>query len=176
MDPDYSKFYHLERYLFTEVGPRFAKTGDISPADFYMIIIWKANRAKTRVRDRLHAQEGSFAAAVKAIAASLHASAEPMRKLEVLMKEWHFRLPMATAILTVLYPTNFSIYDIRVCEQLGAFKELAGRRFSDGLWYDYLRFLHAVNAAAPDGISLRDKDRYLWGRSFYEGVTRDLRG
>jgi len=175
MTPDYRKFYDLECYLFTEVGPRFAKTGDIYPADFYMIIIWKANRAKTRVRDRLNRHEGGFAATVKTMAASLTASADPMRRLEVLMKEWHFYLPMATAILTVLYPTDFSVYDIRVCEQLGAFKKLAHRRFSDGLWNDYQKFLNAVNAAAPEGLSLRDKDRYLWGRSFYEGIKKDLR-
>jgi hypothetical protein len=35
-------------FLWTSGGLRFVETGKISPADFYMIIIWKANRAKTR--------------------------------------------------------------------------------------------------------------------------------
>ncbi len=84
----------------------------------------------------------------------LRASGTPKRRLEVLMTEWKFRLPMATAILTVLYPTEFSVYDIRVCGQLGDFEKLAHRKFSDGLWSDYQRFLNAVKAATPRGLSL----------------------
>ena len=84
---DYGKFYDLEAYLFAEVGPRFAKTGNIDPTDFYMIVIWKANRAKTRVRDRLIDQAGSFADALKRISALLHAGDGPMRRLEILMNE-----------------------------------------------------------------------------------------
>jgi hypothetical protein len=177
MTPDYGKFYDLERYLFIEVGPRFARTGDLSPADFYMIVIWKANRAKTKVRDRLDKREGGFAAAVKCMAASLHASAGSMQKLKVVMKGWGFALPMATAILTVLYPDDFSVYDVRVCGQVeGGFEKLANRQFSDDLWTEYQKFLNAVRAAAPEKLGLRDKDRYLWGRSFYEGVGKELRG
>ena len=176
-DPGYRKFYELERYLFGEVRTRFAQTGKIDPADFYMIVIWKANRAKTRIRDKLGRREGGFAASVKHIAAALHASGSPMNRLEILMKEWRFALPMAGAVLTVLYPEDFGIYDVRVCGQLkercaAAFEKLAHRRFSDRLWNDYQAYLEAVKAAAPQGLSLRDKDRYLWGRSFYEGVRK----
>lgn len=176
MTPDYCKIHDLERYLFSDVGPRFIETGEIDPADFYMMIIWKANRAKTRVRDRLNKRDGSFTAAVQNIAASLYASDCPKRRLEVLMKDWQFRLPMATAILTILYPSEFTVYDVRVCGELGKFRELANRKFSDRLWNDYQRFLDAVKDATPAGLSLRDKDRYLWGRSFYNGVTKDLQG
>ena len=141
-----------------------------------MIIIWKANRAKTRVRDRLNKQDGGFAAAVESIAKSLRASYSPKQRLEVLMKEWRFRLPMASAILTVLYPSDFSVYDVRVCRQLGAFSQLAGREFSDGLWDEYQQFLSAVKNATPEGLSLRERDHYLWGRSFYEDVVKDIEG
>lgn len=175
MPTDYRKFCNLENYLFSEVGPRFADTGELSPVDFYIIVIWKANRAKTRVRKRLDKTRGGFAAAVKTIADSLRASTGPKQRLEIVMKRWGFRLPMASAILTVLYPDDFSIYDVRVCSQLGAFYELAGRKFSDRLWADYEKFLTAVNTFTPDDLSLREKDRYLWGRSFYEDVERDLR-
>lgn len=174
MTTDYRKFYYLERYLFCEVGPRFAKTGNLCPFDFYMILIWKANRAKTRIRDRLSTEKGGFAAAVKRIAETLHACDTPMRRLEFLMEEG-FRLPMATAVLTVLYPNIFTVYDFRVCEQLGNFKNLASHKFSDRLWCDYKRFVNAVNDAVPGELSLRDKDRYLWARSFHAGVMEDLK-
>jgi len=47
---DYKKFYNLEEYLFQDVGPRFRKTDTLSVEDFFCIVIWKANRAKTKLR------------------------------------------------------------------------------------------------------------------------------
>ena len=41
------------------------------------------------------------------------------------MTKWAFRLPTASAILTVLYPDVFTVYDRRVCKVLGAFDQLA---------------------------------------------------
>ncbi len=171
---DYLKFYDLEHYLFTEVSGRYRRTGKISPADFYMIIIWKANRAKSRIRNRLSKHDGGFAGAVAAITAALSEAGGQAARMEILMKTWEFRLPMASAILTVLYPREFTVYDTRVCEQLGAFEGLADRQFSESLWDEYCRYMAVVRRAAPSGLSLRDKDRFVWARSFYEGVMRDL--
>jgi hypothetical protein len=172
---DYRKFCDLEHYLFTEVGPHFAKTGKIRPADFYIIVIWKANRAKTKVRNRLSKRKGGFATSVKSIAWALNSSSHSMERLRIMMEDWDFALPMATAILTVFYPKDFSVYDARVCGQVkGSFEKLAHRRFSDTLWNDYRKFLRAVKAAAPASLSLRDKDHYLWGCSFYQDVMNDL--
>jgi len=173
---DYLKFYDLEHYLFTEVSGRFRRTNAISPADFYMIIIWKANLARTRIRDRLSRHEGGFNGAVDAMTVALRDADGPAERLEIMMKNWKFRLPMATAILAVLYPDDFTVYDARICEQLGAFEGLADRQFSETLWHDYRSYVSVVSRAAPSGLSLRDKDRFLWARSFYEGVMKDLRG
>jgi len=172
---NYGKFYFLEKYLFDEASPRFLETGEIDPPDFYMVVIWKANRAKTRVRRRLTEETGSFSEAVKRIASSLRSSSSPERRLEILMKEWKFRLPMATAILTVFYPSEFTVYDVRVCNELGKFHDLAHRLFSKKLWAEYRQFVDAVKSDAPKGLSLRDKDRYLWGRSFHMQVLDDLK-
>lgn len=171
---DYLKFYDLEHYLFTEVSCRFSRTGEISPADFYMIIIWKANRAKSRIRNRLSKHDGGFAGAVEVLTTALREAGGPAERLQILMKTWGFRLPMASAILTVLYSREFTVYDTRVCAQLGAFEGLADRQFSETLWDDYRSYMAVVSRAAPSGLSLRDKDRFLWARSFYEGVMKDL--
>lgn len=45
---DYLKYYDVEKYLLEEVGKRFRETGELEPADFYTILIWKAERAKNR--------------------------------------------------------------------------------------------------------------------------------
>jgi len=119
-------------------------------------------------------EAGSFGEAVKRIAASLRSTESSERRLEILMREWHFRLPMASAILAVLCPADFTVYDVRVCGELGAFDQLADRQFSDKLWLVYQRFVEAVKAATPEGLSLRDKDRWLWGRSFYLQVRAEV--
>jgi hypothetical protein len=82
-------------------------------------------------------------------------------------------LPMASAILTVLWPDEFSVYDRRVCEQLNDFEWVANR-VPRRTWDGYMAFRDAVVAAAPSHLSLRDKDRYLWGRSNAEQLEKDL--
>jgi hypothetical protein len=137
-----------------------------------MIFIWKAERAKNKKRDRLkRIESGSFQEAVARIAGSLHASHEQKDRLQILMGKWEFALPTASAILTVLYPEEFTVYDRLVCEELG-FKYLQ-REFSDALWAEYERFRRAVISEAPVDLSLRNKDRFLLARSFRKGVERD---
>ena len=34
------------------------------------------------------------------------------------MRDWKLRLPTASAVLTVLYPEDFTVYDQRVCKML----------------------------------------------------------
>ena len=53
---DYRKYYHLERYLFDEVAKSFEKNNTLSAYDFFCIVIWKANRAKSKVAERLLSQ------------------------------------------------------------------------------------------------------------------------
>jgi hypothetical protein len=43
MTRDFRNYYHVERYLLEEVGPRFRKSESLSASDFYLILIWKAN-------------------------------------------------------------------------------------------------------------------------------------
>lgn len=81
---------------------------------------------------------------------------------------------MASAILSVLYSEDFSVYDARVCGQLRAFKNLADRKRFENLWAGYQEFLEAVRKATPADLSLRDKDRWLWGKSFCDQLRSDI--
>jgi len=85
-----------------------------------------------------------------------------------------FRLPMASAILTVLYPEDFTVYDVRVCEALADFKDAQNSTRYEVLWSRYSKFIEAVRAAVPGQSALRDKDRYLWGKSFAEQLESDV--
>jgi hypothetical protein len=176
--PDYQKYHQLEAYLFGTVGPQFRQSGVISATDFFCIVIWKSNRSKSTIANRLRKQDlkgrSNLSEIIKALGKAIHQAPTDRKRLEILLTQWGFRLPMASAILTVLYPDSFSIYDIRVCEQLGEFKSLAAKRPFDRLWKGYQAYLDAVRQATPRHLSLRDKDRWLWGKSFIEQLESDL--
>ena len=172
--PNYLKYYDVETYLLG-VGDRFREIGELSPQDLYFIFMWKANRAKNRHRDRLRAEAGSFHVAVDQIASALTAAASQKERLGILMRDWGFRLPTATAILTILYPLEFTVYDQRVRDELGLNVDASGDLFSDALWAAYEEFKALVISATPPELSLRDKDRYLMARSIWHGVERDCR-
>lgn len=43
-------------------------------------------------------------------------------KLEILISQYEFRLPMASAILSLLYPNNFTVCDYKVCNTPSLYK------------------------------------------------------
>jgi hypothetical protein len=167
-------YYSPERLMFPAIARSFADTGILDPAALYVILDWKASRARTRHRSRLAGKAGSFTAAVNKIGADLHAATGPEQQLGLLLTEWGFRLPTASAILTVLYPDIFTIYDIRVCNTLQAFHQLGNMKWSPAAWGEYQRFIGAVRDAAPQGLSLRDCDRWLWGKDKRETLCNEL--
>ncbi|MEX0751700.1 MAG: hypothetical protein WD073_02090 [Xanthobacteraceae bacterium] len=174
---EYQKFSDLEHYLFKEVGPRFRSSGKLKPLDLFLILHWKSWRAKKKARDRLKKIAGSFDKATKEIAASLHEATNSKERMQILMQKWRFRLPTATAILSVLYPKDFTIYDIRVRTQLRQvpIRESYSKTHWDTIWISYIRFKQAVKQKTPRGLCLRDKDRYLWGKSVFKDAQRDRR-
>jgi hypothetical protein len=46
---DYARYYDLESYLFQEVSHRFTSRKPLSAFDFFRIVVWKANRSKSKV-------------------------------------------------------------------------------------------------------------------------------
>lgn len=173
----YLQFYNLESYLFDTVRQRFASEGHLDAFDFFCIVIWKANRAKSRIAKKLlKASEGTtLDEAVLELTKGIAAQETPAEKLRFLMSDKsRFLLPMATAILSVLYPEDFTIYDYRVCEVLGNFEKLSNITKFDKVWQGYMDFKRAVESQSPEGLSLRDKDRYLWGMSFARQLRSDV--
>jgi hypothetical protein len=78
---------------------------------------------------------------------------------------------MASAVLTILYPDDFTVYDRRVCTMLG-FPHKDWSFFSDKCWTEYERYNEEVCKNTPPGLTLRDRDRFLWGRSLREDAER----
>jgi len=165
MSKDYLKYYKLEDYIFEEVRNNFNKRGYLLSEEFFSIIIWKANRAKTKIKKRL-LERGNVQKSVKELTGEIYKADNLEEKLNILTKEWGFYLPMATAILTVLYPKEFTIYDIRVREQLNLKETASVKKY-------FSEFLPMVkDFAKKQNLSLRDADRYLWGKSFHEDIKK----
>lgn len=49
MQTEYLKYYDLENYILTDVRANFKANGHLNSFDFFCIIIWKANRAKSKI-------------------------------------------------------------------------------------------------------------------------------
>jgi len=171
---DFRQYYYLESYLFDIVRPRFLKQGYLDAFDFFCIVIWKAERAKSRIARRLTNVNEDIDTAVKVVTWGVSQQATSKERMRVL---WNggLDLPMASAILTVLYPDDFTVYDQRVCGQLGKHHHLKDSRDFETLWDGYQKFKCDVQKLAPTELSLRDKDRYLWGKSFREQLMNDIR-
>jgi hypothetical protein len=177
-DIDFIAYSNLEQYLFTEVHKRFHKEHSIGAFDFFSIIVWKANRAKSRIAHRLRLADQKHAdleSIVRSLTEALYATSGD-RRLGLLLDrdKWGFRLPIASAILTVFWPDEFTVYDFRVCDQLNAFEGLANCTKIDRILREYPQFVIAVNNRVLKELSLRDKDRYLWGRSIAQQLDKDL--
>jgi hypothetical protein len=56
------------------------------------------------------------------------------------------------------------------------FERLRTLSHFDAVWQDYEAYVRAVNAAAPPGLSMRDRDRWLWGRSFHRDLVKPVTG
>jgi hypothetical protein len=175
---DFLRYYDLEAFIFEDVHSRFRKEGTLGAFDFFSIVIWKANRAKSLMAKRLLARYPEKGADLDAIVHNLTKSlfdAQTHReRLRILLEDWGFYLPMATAVLSVLWPDCFTVYDYRVCEQLGRFHGLANLSDFNKIWPGYEQYRDAVLDAPPQGLSLRDKDRYLWGKSSAQQLEEDI--
>jgi hypothetical protein len=167
---NYLKYYDLEEYLFTDVKNAFDSRGHLTHEEFFSIVIWKANRAKTAIKRKLAKRGKSLAVVVQDLSSQINKAASDEERLRIFLDDWHFGLPMATAILTVLYPDRFTVYDVRVRGQLGI-PDFAGLKNQIELYFK--GYLPKV-AAMPEARTLRDKDRYLWGKSAHDDLLAFL--
>jgi hypothetical protein len=173
---DYLRYFDREHYLFEDVHKRFHKDHSLGAFDFFSIVIWKANRAKSRIARRLlkdRKTKPDLNARCRVLTRSLYAAPDHKERLRILIKDWGFALPMASAILAVCYPSDFALYDYRVRDQIEGFPKLSGSNF-DKLWDGYQQYIANVSRLAPSGLSLRDKDRYLYGKSNAAQLRKEI--
>ncbi len=167
----YLKYYFLENYLFDEVSKNFQKQGYLTPEEFFAIVIWKSNRAKTNVRRGIEKSKKT----IRAITSEVFRVKTPEQQLAILISIPSIGIPMASAILTVCYPDDFTVADYRACAALKNFgEEIIGNPTAKiSTYFEYLE--KCKKLAKKYNFSLRDFDRILWAKDFYEG-TNGLKG
>lgn len=95
-------------------------------------------------------------------------------RLRCLWGKWGLGMPLASAMLSVLFPDEFALYRARVCQALGRFHDLAERLDFEQLWQGYLEFRQALQDSTPASLSLWEKQRYLCGRHLYEQLQHGI--
>jgi hypothetical protein len=171
MPIEFEKQYDQERCLFEVVGPRFQRQRWLSAYDLFSIARWKANRAISKVASSLvHISGSGLEQTSRELTQDIFKACDDHERFLVASGKWKLRLPMASAILTVLFPDAFTVYDVRACEFLGDFSNLADKANLVSRWQRYVAFVDAVKRSTPANLSLRDKDRYLWARSRHDAL------
>ena len=171
----YSKYYNLEDYLLTEVSAKFKKEKSLSAFDFFCICIWKSPRQKSNIYKSLVESNTDIEHAVRDLTTDLFVL-EPVDKFKRLMNIYGVNVAMASGILTILYPDLFTVYDFRVCEHksFSEFKNLSNMTNRDGQFLKYQSYVNKVKNIHPN-VALREIDKMLWGKSFYDELTKDLK-
>jgi hypothetical protein len=176
---DYLKYFDRERYLFEDVHQRFHTEHSLGAFDFFTIIIWKANRARSKIALKLLAKDPEgrrdLDAICRTLTASLYIAPNHKERLRLLVKDWNFALPMASATLTVCWPEDFTVYDYRVRERLVGFPKLNNSTDFEKVWEGFNEYKAKVSEIAPAELSLRDKDRYLYGKSIALQLNENIR-
>ncbi|WP_201317519.1 hypothetical protein [Paenibacillus sp. EPM92] len=174
---DYISQYNQDTHIFEVISSRFKNQGFLNAYDFFFIIIWKANRAKSKIANLLikHSGTSNLDEAVISLTSSISQAADHKERLRLIMKEWRIPLPTSTAILTALYPEYFTVYDVRVCEELeDDFHKLSHLTNFENIWSGYQEFMRKIEEVTPKELTIRDKDRYLWGKSFARQLEADI--
>lgn len=159
--------YSLETYLFEKVSTQFSESGTMSSYDFFAIVIWKSNRAKTKIKNGLSA----IGKTVDELMRAVGTTPEQVTKVDLLLATPGIGLAMASAILTVCYPQEFTVLDYRAWETLKLLDipDLPTR--TPGTASEYVGYCRACKVFAQHiGVSLRDLDRVLWAKNWEDDL------
>jgi len=161
----YFKYYFLEDYLFKTVNKNFYENKYLTPEEFLAIIIWKRNASKTKVIKGINASGKS----VKTITNEIYKSTSREEKLQILLGIKNIGIALASAVLTVLYPDEFTVFDYRAKNSLETLNiQIKGN--PDNKPKDYFNYVDICEEQRKKyNLSLRDFDRTLWATDFYAG-------
>lgn len=159
------KKYDTENYLFDVVGKNIRKKGYLTFDEFYAIAMWKSPRQKQKylLNKRLVTPKTK---------AAFNLKDEKSRMLKLCELEG-VAIPTASAILSVVFPEDYAIMDIRC---LNALRDM-GYDISTypriNTWLLYIEIMKSI-AGKYDKITPRDIDKALFAKHRIEQGENNL--
>lgn len=157
--PIYAARYSFEEDKVALAAGRKIFTGDYNRENLRAIFRWK-----TKGRGIGRIKRNSDNEIADALGLAVQAKTE-RAAVAVLVGLYGVDVPVASAILTAIYPKRFTIIDFRALQALGT--DSSNR--SIDFYLEYLTFCRAL--AVKHGVSLRDLDRALWQWSREHGKS-----
>lgn len=183
---NYLKYYWLEQeYLEREVQPFFLANGFLTAKHFFAIIKWKRPGNASLIKNIFlrnvqtgdkESTENTLNNIVMNITKDIAEAATKEKRIEKLMNKNGFQLAMASAVLTILYPDTFTVYDWRVRGQIDC-PDITYQRDRVRKYFDkYVKQVleRGREITQNPTLSLRDCDRILWAKSWYESFEKFL--
>ena len=160
---DYGKWYRYnwEKEIFPKISKNFRKKGELTKEEFLRILLFKAERGKTKFKENLLSKAKEVSCGLKKIG-ELKEEKEIKQEIKKLCKIKGIGVPIASALLAACYPAKFTIIDRRVCE------EVFHKRPSTISVKTYLCYnRECCKRAERANLTLRELDRCYWGRNYY---------
>ncbi|MCX8175585.1 MAG: hypothetical protein N3E51_05275 [Candidatus Micrarchaeota archaeon] len=179
----YSKFANLEDFeegQLAEIRRKFEKNGTISILDFSTILYWKSNRTKSGILKTIKNREVS----VTSLFSRVSAENDRTKKVEILLEikgrkkngEKGIGIPIASAILAVLYPKDYSICDKRVWDTLRESEYMEKFVHKPNTPANYMKFNEKLKEIANENCkSRRELDNYLWGKNLCKELENEIK-
>jgi len=158
------KLYWLEKYLFEDVHERFEGGQRIDDFDFYSIIYWKRNASKTNIKKGL----AKLGKTPGELLDELGQAQRLEDKFAVLTKVSGIGVAIASAILAVCYPEEYTVVDTYVLSMLKKGKHLSDGSLTVEGYREYNEW--CKEESGKYDMSLRDVDRALWTKAWRERV------
>lgn len=156
--------YDLETYLFQDVHEKFKRGDRICEFDFYCIIDWKSRRNKPGIKKGLRKSDPGK------LFDEVREAKEPKAKVEALTKVKGIGIAIASAILAVCYPDNFTVVDSYILDMLKEGGYLSNASLTPE--ERYLEYNEKCNGwSRKERISLRRMDRLLWTKAWKKRVV-----
>lgn len=155
----------MEDFLFENISKNFKENHYLTKEEFLAIVVWKRKPSAKKIVDSMN--ETSIS--VDALTKSIFNASTPEEKLKILLSVKQIGIAIASAILTVCYPNDFTVVDYRALNSLKKLDISCSKRPTEQI-EDYLEYVNVCKKESGErGFLLRDFDRMLWAMDFYEG-------
>lgn len=148
----YLDLYNIEDYLFRIIGPRIRMRGFIEFDEFYQICMWKSARQKQNYIKNKNI--------INDISRKAFVEKDESSKIKQLLELKGVGIPMASAILTIVFPDKYAVIDVRCIQMLNKIGIKIRETITLNRWIEYLEIMREL--AHENNLIPRQVDQILF--------------